>query len=714
MNDCSIKKFLIIIFTLQLLFWGFISLDLMGLKIPILRQLSCFIYLSFVPGILILRVIRSHKLGCIENLLYSVGLSLSFLMFVGFFMNKLYPLMGIKRPISIIPLELTVSFIVLLLCCLCYLIDRDYSDSNYIYLNNAFSAYSLFLCLIPILTIIGTYFMNLYSNNSLLMIVIFLISLIIFLVCFDLIPESLYPLAIFIATFSLLFHNSLISKYLVGWDIQIEYYIANKVIENSLWDPNITSNLVTSNVNSVLSIVMLAPIYSTLLNLDLIWVFKIIYPAILSLMPLGMYIYFTKQTDSKIAFISTFFFISLVVFYTEMLQLARQQIAEYFFMLIVLLIVKDKHEMSNKILLIIFSFSLVVSHYGLSYIFLGIFAFSLLISFLCKKYFCNHFTNNTINLSFGIFFSVFLLSWYLYTSNFSTMSTIVIIIKNIVETLWSEFLNPNMSQGMYVITEQANTPLHVLAKVIHLLTQIAISIGLFNTLYNFISRKKSQFSIEYLFLSLSFYLLLILAIIIPNFANALNVSRLYHITLIFLAPYCIIGFTFSLEALPQILKLNIVANRNKLLKILCTFFALFLLFNTGWIYVLVGDSTTSFSLNSTNDYPIFNEKETTGKEWLYEVIDPTTYKDRYIYADNYRWLIFLNRFDKTLVRIFPSSPQNIIPSSYIYLSTYNIVKNEVLIYSKKGVNNVPNYVFNEYSINKTQIYDNGGAKIYIQ
>ena len=67
MNDWEIKKFLSVILSIQLALWGVIGLDAMGIQIPIIRQLIGFIYLTFVPGILILRILKLHNLG---NIVY--------------------------------------------------------------------------------------------------------------------------------------------------------------------------------------------------------------------------------------------------------------------------------------------------------------------------------------------------------------------------------------------------------------------------------------------------------------------------------------------------------------------------------------------------------------------------------------------------------------------------------------------------------------------
>lgn len=700
-NDWPIRKLVIMIFTFQLLVWGSISLDSIGLRIPILRQLVCIIYLTFIPGILILRVLALHKLGSIKSMLYSIGLSLSFLMLVGFFMNKFYPLIGIGNPISIIPITVTVSLIVLFFCYLCYLTDRHFSEPNYLNLNDFFSVPSLFLILIPILTIIGTYLMNFYNNNYLLVIVIFLISLIVIFVYFDRIPSNLYPLAIFIASFSLLFHNSLISKYLVGWDINDEYYLANKVVTSSLWDTSIFSNS-----NAMLSIVIIAPLYSILSNLDLIWVFKIVYPLIFSFMPLGLYLIFKRQTNNKIAFMATFFFISLVIFYTEMLQLARQQIAEYFLMLVILLIIENKHGISNRLLLIFFSFSIVVSHYGISYIILASIISSLLLLSLYRKYLDNTFPNNTINITFTLLFTVFLLTWYIYVSSSSALYTIVNIGKSIIENFISDFANPDEAQGLLILSKKTVTPLHEIAKIMHIITQIFITIGI-GYLLTKIPKKYLKFNVEYMSFCIVFFLMLLAAIVVPNFSSSLNTSRLYQITLIVLAPCCVIGGIILFRILFKFFQSRTKENDALILKILSFFFAIYLLFNSGWIYEIAGDSPVSYSLNSELDLPKFNDQDVAGLEWLYQV---NKVEDNIYYADGYRWLLLLSRYGRENIYFLPENINQVMRNSYIYLSTYNTINNEVYI-----IQGISDYInVDSYISSKNQIYNNGGAKVYYQ
>ena len=178
---------------------------------------------------------------------------------------------------------------------------------------------------LPFLSIIGTFLMNYYNQNFLsLLLVILILLIVIYISLKSSIPNYLYYLAIFSISISLLYNTTLISNYMWGGDIQFEYYLANLVLNNSFW--NQTNPI---GVNGMLSIVMLAPIFSKVLNMNLIWVFKIVYPTIFSLLPVGLFCIYKKQFDNKTAFLSTFFFMAFVVFYVEMMQLARQQIASF-------------------------------------------------------------------------------------------------------------------------------------------------------------------------------------------------------------------------------------------------------------------------------------------------------------------------------------------------------------------------------------------------
>ncbi len=723
MNDWGIKKFLKVILAIQLATWGVIGLDVIGLQIPIIRQLIGFIYLAFVPGILVLRILKLHELGNIQTLLYTVGLSIATLMFTGLFMNTVYPILGIPGPISTIPLIITISGVVLILCILSYVKDRDYSYPSFIDVGDIVSPPALFLCLLPFLAIFGTYLMNFHQNNILLIFFIVIIALIVLLIGFDkFIHMKLYPLAVFIIAISLLYHKSLISMYLWGWDIQLEYYFSNLVMNNSYWDSTLYSA-----INAMLAITILAPIYSSICDIGLTWVFKIIYPFLFSLTPLGLYCIFRKQTNNKIAFLSCFFFMAFTVFYGEMLGLARQQIAELFLTLLILVMISEDVNKAHRALLsIIFGASLVVSHYGTSYLYMLLLIGVWLILFLPNQPAIQKLTHKlhfklrgygstipsfrlsrdrAISSTFVILFLTFALSWYMYIASSHAFNVIVNVGNHIISNIYTDFLSPEASQALNIVVSGTVSPLHEATKILHHITQIFIIVGVIGSV--FMQNYRNRFNKEYLAFSLLFFTGYFAILAFPY--SGFGTTRLYHLSLIFLAPFCVIGGITVFKVVSKIVKVSWTDQRvRSSLRALSIFFAIFLLFNSGWVYEVAKDHPSSIALNNTIDYPRFNDREVSGAKWLHRARG-----DVPIYADAYRWLLLIDSegypyqwftsFDKVQNK----------RDSYIYLGSFNVIESKVLTVQRKGVRGIREYIdMTDLIKGRNRIYDNRGAQVY--
>ena len=85
MNDWEIKEFLWVVVPIQLAMLVVVGLDTLGLRLPYIQQFLGFIYLTFIPGIILLRILRLHGIDAIKTLLFTVGLSIAFLMLFGLY-----------------------------------------------------------------------------------------------------------------------------------------------------------------------------------------------------------------------------------------------------------------------------------------------------------------------------------------------------------------------------------------------------------------------------------------------------------------------------------------------------------------------------------------------------------------------------------------------------------------------------------------------------
>lgn len=716
-NELDIRKFLKLVLSIQLAIIGFIGLDIFGFQIPILKEVTAIIYLIFIPGILILRILRIKGLSNIENLVFTIGLSIASLMFIGFLMNLIYPLIGIKNPISLIPLTITISTVVMLFSIFCYFRDKNSSNSvfNNITLPNKYlSAPALFLYLLPFLSIFGTYILNYYGYNLIQMILIVLICITTLLIGFDkFIPKKLYPLAIFVISISLLFHRSLISMYLNGWDINTEYYFSNLVVTNSYWDSSLYFNY-----NSMLSIAIFAPIISIISGIDLVWIFKIIYPLLFTLVPIGLYKIFQKQTNNKIAFLSCIFLIFISSFYAELTALAKQMTGEIFLVAFVLVLINEKLDgMKKSFLLIIFSISLIVAHYGLSYIFMILLILTYLILILSptlvkvKNIIYSRFGYDSISFSsksmplsstFMLLFFIFLLTWYIYMSSSSLFDSAVHIGNQITSSIFSELLNPQFVEGARYIQSDL-TPLHTISKYLHLITQFFIGIGIITLA---LKSEKFKFKQEFIALALASFLMLFASIIVPYFSNTLGTSRIYHIDMLFLAPFCIIGFISIFKVITKILRRS-WPSKNAL-KVISIFLVIFLLFNTEVVYQITGDNPKSISLNTNVDYPSFDSQENFGAKWIMALKTENS-----IYADNYMVLLLFN-YDINS-KVIPHYFKGIPDRGYVFLGKYNVQNGKIRLVEYQAARNIKSEYINTNQLieNKNELYDNGKAQVFL-
>jgi uncharacterized membrane protein len=738
MNDWEIRKLLTSVLSLQAIVWCLVFLNYYGIRIPILPALFTLIYLLFVPGVLFLRVFHAHELGDVTSLLYSVGLSLTNVIVVGLLLNTLLPAVGFTTPISIVPLVVTFGLEICTLSVLCYRFDKYVPKTQTSNLSlELLSPKVLVLCLIPFLSVFGTYLMNVDTNPALqLLLIIIIAALTIFIGFSSSFQERLYPFSLFVIALSLLYSATLISRFLTGsGDIYQEYFVANSVIQNSLWN-----STVILEVNSSAAITMLAPILSIFSGVSVTSLFKIVYPFLYALVPVCLYQVFKKLSNPKIAFFSAILFVFSFTFYVDLMALARQQIGELFLALFVLTIFSAQTK-PNRRLSVIFAISTIVSHYALAALYAFILLFVWLIVSLSetpliqaaitrvldklpsgglKERLSNSPYESTgtspLSLSFVALFVIFTLAWFIYTSQGLIFNNVVVIGSTLISGLQTQF-GSQSTQGAQALAATSSSFLHEIGKDIRVIQEFLIVVGAVALTLRFITMK---FTKEYVSLVWMNLLLLAAAVLVPNFANQLYLPRLYHIVLIFTAPCCIIGVLVLLKGANHFTKQR---SMNMLPKVLAVFFAIFLLFETGFLYEVVDHQSTSIPFGSTSDSFTYNIQEETGAQWIQQVKSP----NNYIFSDVVRYGMIgqfgwgggvasqavgepLGYFLIDTHGVLTSLPNG----SAIFLGTYNLMHNEVAV---RGYGNSFGIGFQYVALNplvdnRSRIYDDGGANIY--
>ncbi|MBP2146919.1 putative membrane protein [Methanofollis sp. W23] len=722
----SWQRFVIISLSLLSVFWGSLFLEGIGAGIPLLRQISGFILLTFVPGLCLLRVMGIRRPIGVRTLVYTVGISLIFWMVLGFLINMVLPAFGIMSPLAGPFLLLWTSTALVVLLIMAAVTDRRAGVVHVPGRALPPGKSLLFFTLLPLLTGLGVYAKEIWGTN------LVLIGVVLVIACIPIVigawrdaPREIYGLAIFSIALSLLLHTALISGHIWGWDINEELYFGTLAAQHGLWD-----HTLYSNVNAMLSIVMLIPLYSGVCAITPVWVLKLIYPFFFSLVPLGLYAAYRQQTSPLTAFFGAFFFVSFYVFFIEMVQLARQQIAELFLVLIILVFLDHALDRPHRAFLMgLFAFGLVTSHYGLTYLFLLTLIPSVILLLIAERDavgrtvkgilgWWTHFSPvltgkgvRVISISFVMLFCAFILSWYFFTSEAAALRAAAEIGENVLSSLQEELFTTDTSQGLHIILSPTQTPLHELYKILQLISQGLIVLGLLSI--PVFALLKSRFSKDYYALSIMFLGLCIAGIALPYFSSALNTSRLYQISLIFISPFFVFGAMVVVGFITRLFRKDwngaaITWGRT----LIALFLAVFFLFNTGFIFEIANDGPTSPSLSELKEYPIFSEPEVVGASWLVAATDDQARKDRYLYGDDISWLV-VRGFAAMNSWMISAEGTHAPEDSYLFFGDQNLRDRSVTATtSLKAVRMPVHLPLDQIILGRGKIYDAGTATAF--
>ena len=525
-------------------------------NIPFLRQILGFLFLTLLPGFLILKILKLNKIGFTEKIVLSVGLSIAFLMFFGLLINNLSLSIGYKTPLATISLLITFNLVFIILAITGYKINKDTIFSipnlNLITSEKAFLIIPIFF---PVLSIYGMHLMNTTDNNIILMFLYLLIPAYIIFVCFynQKFPKRLYPVVIFSISVSLLLLYMLRFPHIHGRDVHSEYCLFQMTLNNlhfSIRGHNI--------LNACLSISLLPAIYQSIMNVNAQeYLFKGISLTICSFSPLAIYIMAKRYIDESYAFLASFFFISQSAFLTAV-RIPRTEIAIFFAALALMVLFNDKIDtLKRRIVFIIFLLSVVVSHYSTAYVFFFIILFT---GFAVEIFSKRYALNKKITLTVALIFFAFIFFWYsqittvpfnagvsYFEKTFIQLNSFFIEESSIEVTRYKGY-EQLVGRGLeYGIVSRMNFFVTwgsfslMCIGVLTMLKRYKEMVSISNINVKKPDFLKTEFEIEFLSMALGCVGILALTVALPYVSTGYGTDRLYSLMVIILSVCFIIG-----------------------------------------------------------------------------------------------------------------------------------------------------------------------------
>ena len=354
--------------------------------ISLVRMVFGGVILLLIPGYLISLTLKIRKKDPWEYLVYIVGFSTIFLIFVGLITNWVLSNSEVSEPLS--SSNLIIGFNIFIILFLILAISRNkriYITFKIPKLN--ITNWLLFVMpfILPVFAVLGTISLN---NNNPNVFTIVMLGCIAFWVWVSYLyrkrlNRNIYPTAIYFISLSLLLMTSLRGWYTTGHDNQLEYFVFQLTKSDFVWD----IAKYRDPYNASLSITILPTVFSSLLKINDVYVYKVFFQIIFSFIGVSLFLFYKRYVSKYLAFLSVFSFFSFPTFINDIPMLNRQEIAMFFFSLILLeLFAKTPKPKIKKAVFYIFGLGMVTSHYSTTYIAISLFIFVYLGHRIIKRY----------------------------------------------------------------------------------------------------------------------------------------------------------------------------------------------------------------------------------------------------------------------------------------------------------------------------------------
>jgi uncharacterized membrane protein len=702
------------------------------LDVPVLRVIFGFLCFTLLPGALILFILKLNKIGITEKIVLSVGLSVSFLIFFGFLIDKLYFSLGYATPLSTISVVVTFSAVMIILFIVgCKTNKEAFSfampDFN---LNTTEKAFLIIPVMFPALSVFGMHIMNTIDDNIILMFLLFLIPIYVAFVCFfnHKFPKRFYPVVIFLISISLLLLHSLRSNHIIGADTHTEYYYFRMIFNNLHWDI-----LGHSVLDACLASSLLPSIYQSFLNVNGEYLYKILYSLLFSVVPLIVFVISKKYVGELYAFLASIFFMSQSLFIRAGIN-PRTSTAILFFALAMMTLFSDKIDpLKKRILFIVFMASVIISHYSTAYIFFFIMLFGWFsIEILAKRFTLK----KNISLTMVLLFFGIIFFWYSQVTEVA-FNTGVDFVEQTFLNLHNFFIMESRcgrTEGLLGEGIMYKGIPHKIEFVFTWLTFVLISVGVISMLKKYKEMVviqgikhlkpdflKTKFSIEYLVLTLACAGLLVIMIAVPYISEGYDIKRLYTMMTVILSVVFVLGgimlskhFFFFVKRKPVLKEKqkNLTENTSQVRAYLIILLVLvpYFMCTTGTMYQIFG-VPREITLNSDGfqyNASYIHDQESYALKWLGKNREQD--KPRMRYYTDYYGLIRLISQGKILSNVDQVSlvGHGACKGGYIYLRYYNVV-NGKLMDESIGYNMTD---YSDVFVVRNEIYDNGGSEIW--
>lgn len=649
-----------------------------------------------VPGASLLRIGKYHSSGFLRSLFYSFTLGIGSLMALGFVLNLFHFVGIVEDPLRMIPIFAAYTLMTISFLTLAIRRDNQFIASA---VTRKFDTKQIitwiFSIMLPFGVTVAAALVNSVGDYTLMFWLIFLICAIPLAVYGG--KRSYAPLVLSVSI-ALLLHRTLITNYIIGYDVFSEYSAAYITTMNGWWNISQSLGIYGGSANTALSIVTLAPVLTYLTSIETVEMLKIVYPLLFAIVPLGLYKLIKSQFGPQAGFLGVMTFVGYQAFFGLMMQLGKQEISEIFLVGFLLVLTDSSlSRMKKYALLLPFTIGVVVSHYGIGIlvIILFVIVFGLqVISHIVgswmhrqddwqgpihwlmrtiKTWLYGQLRTRVVSVAFVAFSLVAFLVWYAFVGSGMILPYVGL---NEVTSSTSVLTEPTQLtirnfEALEYLFIDFGSDANNLEKYIVLFTQIITGVGV---LWVFASRKcYERIDNDYAFLAAAAGIFLVMSYFLPNLAGNFYYGRIFTFTSIFLSGFFVVGMHAMLKPFRIILnmrrpELRLPSFKTDRIAIAasCIMVIALLATNTGLMFDISDDFVGSVALEESTSWAMYTDSDVVTAKWL---SDREHIGQNVPVADWHRFTIFGGL--ATPIEHLRYQFTNESTDSFVYLSEWN-------------------------------------------
>lgn len=517
------------------------------------------------------------------------------------------------------------------------------------------------------------------------------------------------------------------SDHLLGMDIHSEYNLYQQVMNNLNWQFTSDNAQHFELLWPCISVSLLPVLLQSILqvNPEKLYIYYI--PIFFSITPTIVYIIAKRYFNNDEAFFASVAFISYYSFFTAS-YFSRATFFIPFFALFTMVLFNDALRQDQKsIMLLLFSISMVLTHYSSTFIFLFIIGTLSIISYILEKK-LNIYGKLTVTLFITVFAFTFL--WYgLITDGVLKISATFVKSMFKVDDIYNKGAH---NEIIYQLKgDVANYYISKLNLINTWLFLVIIGLGvlglLLRTRYNWFKSEekdryvflKKEFDPEFVIITVTCVIILAMTLILPYLSTGYDLNRIYFQVSVITSVVFIIGSKYAAAIIMKIdnsLKITkIIRNKNNYMEtdklkhiIMLAVLIPHLLFVANVPQQLTGsgDSIIFNSLCPTYDWLYIHDSDISCNKWWENF---NTKGNHDLWADKFGAFQMLDQGHiesySTISKDFNEIPE----TGYIYLRETNIVKNRIY-YNYNDIEFTENFISREHTLNK--IYSSPSAILY--